>query len=148
MYSISQVGKMMGFTPATLRYYESEGLLPFVKRKENGIRYFEEKDLDLLATIRFMKDTGASLGDIRNVIQLVMQGDETLQERLSYYLDQEQKIKDKIQQLSTDLKKVAWKIEYYQKAIEAGTEEVNQGEAGLYDLFYKDFDVDIEKKAN
>lgn len=137
MYSISQIAEMMGFTTATLRYYESQGLLPFVKRKESGVRYFEEKDLDLLATIRFMKDTGASLEDIRIVIQLVMEGDETLQERLTYYQEQEQKIKDKMMQLSGDLKKVAWKIDYYQKAIEAGTEEVKQGEAGLYALFYK-----------
>lgn len=137
----------MGFTPATLRYYESQGLLPFVKRKENGSRYFEKEDLDLLATIRFMKDTGASLGDIRDVIQLVMQGDETLSERLAYYVEQEQKIKNKIQQLSGDLKKVAWKIEYYQKAVAAGTEQVNQGEAGLYTLFYKESNHDVEIKT-
>ena len=42
-YSISEVAKMMGVTPSTLRYYDQEGLLPNIKRK-NGVRVFEEED--------------------------------------------------------------------------------------------------------
>ena len=42
-YSISQVAKMMGVTPSTLRYYDQEGLLPHIKRV-NGMRVFEDED--------------------------------------------------------------------------------------------------------
>lgn len=42
-YTISQVSEMMGVTPSTLRYYDQEGLLPNIKRK-NGIRIFEDKE--------------------------------------------------------------------------------------------------------
>ena len=41
-YSISEVAKMMGVTPSTLRYYDQEGLLPNIKRK-NGVRVINVK---------------------------------------------------------------------------------------------------------
>ncbi|MEK1383577.1 MerR family DNA-binding transcriptional regulator, partial [Limosilactobacillus fermentum] len=37
-YSISQAAAMMGTTPSTIRYYDKNGLLPFVKRDQNGRR--------------------------------------------------------------------------------------------------------------
>ena len=46
-YSIKEIAEMMGVTPATLRYYDQEGLLPDVKRV-NGIRVFEDKDFKML----------------------------------------------------------------------------------------------------
>lgn len=33
-YSIGQAAKMTGLTAHTLRYYEKEGLLPFLKKKQ------------------------------------------------------------------------------------------------------------------
>lgn len=35
-YSIGQVAKKTGLTTHTLRYYEKEGLLPFIKKKRFG----------------------------------------------------------------------------------------------------------------
>lgn len=42
-YSIKEVADMMNVEPSTLRYYDSVGLLPGVKRV-NGRRVFEDKD--------------------------------------------------------------------------------------------------------
>ena len=36
---------MMGISVSTLRYYDKEGLLPFIERKENGSRIFKDADL-------------------------------------------------------------------------------------------------------
>ena len=47
-YSIREVAKMMGVTPSTLRYYDQEGLLPNIKRK-NGVRVFEKEDFSKIA---------------------------------------------------------------------------------------------------
>ncbi|MGP7815730.1 MerR family DNA-binding transcriptional regulator [Niallia sp. 01092] len=32
-----------------LRYYENEGIMPFIKRNDNGIRIYEKEELDLYA---------------------------------------------------------------------------------------------------
>ena len=38
----------MGVSVPTLRYYDKEGLLPFIEKKENGTRIFKEEDLKSL----------------------------------------------------------------------------------------------------
>lgn len=44
-YSISEVAKELNLTTYTLRYYDKEGLLPFVERTTNGTRLFKESDI-------------------------------------------------------------------------------------------------------
>ena len=45
----------MGVSVPTLRYYDKEGLLPFIEKKENGTRIFKEEDLKSLDIISCMK---------------------------------------------------------------------------------------------
>ena len=47
-YSIGQVAEKMGLTAHTLRYYEKEGLLPFVKKTGSGLRIFSDEDIGWL----------------------------------------------------------------------------------------------------
>ncbi|MCM3006113.1 MerR family DNA-binding transcriptional regulator [Priestia koreensis] len=37
-YNINEVSKMMNIPSHTIRFYEKEGLIPFVKRGENGYK--------------------------------------------------------------------------------------------------------------
>ncbi len=46
-FSISEVAKELNLTPYTLRYYDKEGLMPFVERRPNGTRLFKESDIEL-----------------------------------------------------------------------------------------------------
>ena len=46
-YTISEAAEKVGIPPTTIRYYDKEGLLPNIKRK-NGIRVFEDIDLRLM----------------------------------------------------------------------------------------------------
>lgn len=38
MYTVGEMAKMLGVPASTLRYYDKEGLLPFVGRSTGGIR--------------------------------------------------------------------------------------------------------------
>lgn len=40
------MAKRLGVAPSTLRYYDKEGLLPFVERSSTGIRVFKEADYE------------------------------------------------------------------------------------------------------
>lgn len=121
-YSISQVAKMMGVTPSTLRYYDQEGLLPHIKRV-NGMRVFEDEDFRWLRVLNCLKNTKMPIKKIRKYVELAQKGDETLQER--YHLIQEQKeyILSQIQEYQYYLQEIEYKEWYYQQAIQAGSEE-------------------------
>ena len=80
-YTVGQMAKMLGLAGSTLRYYDKEGLLPFVERSSGGIRMFREKDYEWLQIIECLKKAGMSIKDIKKYIVLLQQGDSTIQER-------------------------------------------------------------------
>ena len=38
LYTVGEMERLLGVTASTLRYYDKEGLLPFVERSSGGIR--------------------------------------------------------------------------------------------------------------
>jgi DNA-binding transcriptional MerR regulator len=67
----------MNVPTSTIRFYDKEGLLPFVERMESGYRIFSENDLAMLRTIDCLKKTGMPIKQIRQFISWVQQGDES-----------------------------------------------------------------------
>ena len=55
VYTVGEMAKLLGITASTLRYYDKEGLLPFVERSSGGIRMFQESDFEWLQVIGCMK---------------------------------------------------------------------------------------------
>ena len=54
-YTIKQVSQMTGQSISALRYYDREGLLPELRRRESGYREFGESDLYALELIECFK---------------------------------------------------------------------------------------------
>ena len=52
IYTVGEMAQRMGVPASTLRYYDKEGLLPFVERSSGGIRMFRENDFEWLQVIR------------------------------------------------------------------------------------------------
>ena len=82
MYSIQEVSKKTGLTAHTLRYYEKEGLSSGVERTQGGFRQYTDEDLEALGLICCLKNTGMSLQDIAQFVELTHQGECTLKERV------------------------------------------------------------------
>lgn len=122
-YSIKQIADMMNVTTATIRYWDNEGLLPYVN-KVNGRRVFEDKDFKWLRVLNCMKNINMPIKKIKEYVELVMQGDITLQARYEMILEQKQFIQNQINDLNNCLKEFEYKEWYYKKAIKAGTEKV------------------------
>jgi len=125
-YSISEAAKRMNTMPYTLRYYEKEGLLPFIDRNANGIREFKESDFEWLALIECLKGTGMPIKEIGEFISWCMEGDSTLQKRLDMFLKQKDELEKKMAELQKYLDKIDYKIWYYTTAVEAGTESIHK----------------------
>ena len=122
-YSIKEVADMMNVEPSTLRYYDSMGLLPGVKRV-NGRRVFEDKDFKWLRVLNCMKKINMPIDKIKAYVELAEKGDSTLQERFDMILEQKQIVLGQIAELKECLKEFEYKEWYYTEAIKAGTEKV------------------------
>lgn len=120
-YTISEAAEKTGLPPSTIRYYDKEGLLPNIKRK-NGIRVFEDMDLRLMGLLTCLKNTGMPIKRIRDYVDLTSKGDDTLQERYEIIKAQRQFVLDQIEQLQYYLEELDFKDWYYNKALAAGSE--------------------------
>ena len=54
-YTIGEVASEMGIPASTIRYYDSNGLLPGVLRTEGGMRLFTRADLEWLRLVGYLK---------------------------------------------------------------------------------------------
>lgn len=124
-YTIGDIAKKMNLPTSTIRFYDKQGLLPFLERDKNGRRRFKENDLNFLRVITCLKKSGVSVDVIAKFVGLCMEGDATLKERFDYLSMEESNLVDKITDLSNQLEYLRYKKWYYEKALEAGTESVN-----------------------
>lgn len=125
-YTIKQVAEKMGVTVPTLRYYDKEGLLPFVDKKPNGTRVFKEEDFQWLAIITCMKNSGMPIKDIKKFMDFCNGGDNTLKERLEIFIERKEAVQKQMEELNKVMETINHKIWYYETAIEAGTEAVHK----------------------
>lgn len=124
LYTVSEMAKLLDIPPSTIRYYDKEGLIPFVERSASGIRMFKESDYEYLKIINCLKQSGMRLKDIKTFIQMVMKGDETIEQRLQLFQKQKETVEKQIKELQEILNIVNFKCWYYEKAKEAGTTSV------------------------
>ena len=66
-YTVGEMAKILHVAPSTLRYYDKEGLLPFVERSSGGIRLFKDSDFEWLSMIECMKQTGMPIKEIKAI---------------------------------------------------------------------------------
>ena len=124
LYTVGEMAKLLGVAPSTLRYYDQEGLLPFVERSSNGIRVFKDADYEWLQVIECLKKTGMPLKDIREFIHMSMQGDKTINQRLELIIRQQEAVHKQMEELQQTLETLDFKRWYYETARDAGTTAV------------------------
>ncbi len=124
IYTVSEVARILNVAPSTIRYYDKEGLLPFVARSGSGIRVFSDADLGWLKMISCLKSTGMPIKDIRRYIESALEGDSTLDERLGIIYEQRDRLRKQMKELQKTMDIVEYKCWYYETAKAAGSEQV------------------------
>ena len=125
-YSISEVAEKLNLTVYTLRYYDKEGLMPFVERTSNGIRVFKESDIDALKVIECLKSTGMPIKEIKKFIDWCSDGDSTLRQRYDMFLERKAAVEALLEELNGTMELINHKCKYYKTALEAGTEDIHK----------------------
>ncbi|WP_255286663.1 MerR family transcriptional regulator [Bacillus sp. AFS076308] len=109
-YTIGQVSKINHLSISKLRYYDSQGLFPFLKRTEKGDRVFNEDALKFLEIILCLKNTGMPIKDIKQFVDWSMDGDDTIPQRLEMMKQQEINVLQQIRDTEENLIKIQQKI--------------------------------------
>jgi DNA-binding transcriptional MerR regulator len=124
-YTIKQVSEKTKLKPHVLRYYEREGLLPFVGRSDSGIRRYSEDDLEWLGLICCLKNTGMTIKQIKDFVVLSIQGKETLKRRCDMLEEHKKDVEAQIAEMQKYLCKVEHKIkcftEQYERYVQDNT---------------------------
>lgn len=122
LYTVGEMAKETGIPASTLRYYDKEGLLPFVERSAGGVRMFTDADREALTVIECLKRSGLSIREIRAFMEMCAQGDASLGERKALFEARRDAVRDQIDQLGRTLAVLEYKCWYYETAEAAGTE--------------------------
>ena len=109
-YTIKDAARIMGVPTSTIRYYDKEGLLPFVERLASGYRIFTEKDIATLRIIDCLKKTGMSIKEIRQFSSWLEQGDSSLQQRYDMFLERRRVVKQQMAELQKILDTVQSRV--------------------------------------
>jgi DNA-binding transcriptional MerR regulator len=109
-YTIGEVAKMNHLSISQLRYYDNQGLFPFLKRTEKGDRVFDEDALKFLEIILCLKNTGMPIKDIKQFVDWSMNGIDTTPQRLEMMRQQEMNVIQQIRETEENLRKIQQKI--------------------------------------
>lgn len=123
-YTIGQLAKKMNVSIHTLRYYDNEGLLPFVQRNSGGQRVFTHRDLIFLNTIECLKSTGMPLKDVKKYIEWCLEGLPTVPQRYEMFLERKALVEKEIAQMQKILATIDYKCDFYKKALATGNVDV------------------------
>jgi len=114
---IAKVSELTDVSPDTLRYYERIGLLPSVHRKDNGIRDFQEIDIRRIEFIKCMRKAGIPIETLIEYINLVKEGDKTINARKNILIEQRDKLVRKMAEMQETLDLLNYKINAYEDAV-------------------------------
>lgn len=112
-YTIREISEMFELPSSTLRYYESEGLLPEVPKSSSGQRIYSDEHVERLKCINCFKRTGMTIPQLRKFF--IYEADEAahIDKIISLLKNQEQIVNEKLIQLQKDSAHVHHKVEYY-----------------------------------
>ena len=116
-YLIKDASKKLNISIYTLRYYDKEGLTPFVKKDENGVRKYTEEDLEWIRLLMNLRDIDMPISNIKEYIQLYLQGDKTIDERRDLMGRYTEYIKKKIENTINNLEMAIRKLKQYDSAV-------------------------------
>ena len=114
MYSINDVAEICDLSAYTIRFYDKEGLLPFITRNNTGNRQFSENDLEMIKLICCLKNSGMQIKDIKKYIDLFMVGDSTASMRKQMMIDHRKSVIKQISDLKKQQSIIELKIAFYE----------------------------------
>ena len=121
LYTIGDAAAELGMPASTIRFYEKNGLIPNQQRSSDGRRLFDEDDLEWMRFVERLKVSGMPIKEIREYIQLYIEGDSTIEERRRIVYERRAAIDAQLEELKLARDFIDYKCWFYDVARESGT---------------------------
>lgn len=115
--TIAEVSKKFGLSQDTLRYYERIGLIPYVHRRQSGIRDYSEEDCRWIEFIKCMRSAGLPIEVLIEYVALFQQGEGTVEARKELLIGQRKLLTEKLEEMKKTLERLDYKIGGYGQSI-------------------------------
>src|SRR5262245_49195522 len=110
--SVAEAAALVGLSAHTLRYYEQQRLVR-PDRNASGYRQYSPADLRRLVFLTRMRLSGMTIRDLKRYISLADQGPATIPERRQIMLEQRNRIRRQLRELTIALETTEFKIRTY-----------------------------------
>lgn len=119
MYTVKEVAQRLNLTEHTIRFYTDKGLVPNIQRDKYNNRLFDEESLNWLIRVKYLKDCGMSIKDVKHFVDLYLDGDSSILLRYEIIL----KYKEIAQE---QLEEATRRVEFMEKKAKRYREIINQ----------------------
>jgi len=116
--TVAQMARTTGVSAHTLRYYERVGLLRPVTRTAGQQRRYRDSDVEWVAFLLRLRQTGMPIAQIREYADLRHQGDATTRSRLDLLEAHQLTLRDRIAELRAHERALSDKIGIYRRALD------------------------------
>jgi DNA-binding transcriptional MerR regulator len=122
--NISEAAKISGLTAATLRYYESEGLIPPVTRKNGGVRDYQKDDLGWIDFIKCMRSAGMSVDSLIEYTTLFRNGTQSDEARKNILIRERDQLIAKQKEINETIERLNGKIKSFEGNLKASEDSL------------------------
>ncbi|MEP7157132.1 MAG: MerR family transcriptional regulator [Betaproteobacteria bacterium] len=119
-FRIGELATLSGRSVHTIRWYESQGLMPGVTRDSGGRRVYDALHVGWLELMTRLRDTGMSIAEMREYTALVKEGKGTLKQRQAQLAAHRERVKLNIAELNLAVKLIDRKLAFYADWIDSG----------------------------
>lgn len=113
--TIKEAAAHTGLSAHTIRYYEREGLIPFLARDKNNNRIFDQDALHWLELLTCLRMTGMPLAKQKEIVELTKCGDDTVSERISVLKAHQEEMYRRQEKMNRAFQKIEKKLAYYEQ---------------------------------
>lgn len=116
-FTIAEVSDRTGLSPDTLRYYEKAGLIERVGRTGGNHRCYSGADLEWLAFLLRLRETGMPIAEMQRFAALRSGGPATVADRLIMLRDHRRQLEKRLRGLRRAAKALDAKIGHYEQLL-------------------------------
>ncbi|MGX6608160.1 MerR family transcriptional regulator [Micromonosporaceae bacterium Da 78-11] len=129
--TIAEVAERTGLSKDTLRWYESEELIPSVRRDASGHRAYGDAAVKMIELVIRLRRTGMPVRDVKNFVAMTQQGAATHGRRLALLREHRQRVLAHLAEAQGDLHAIESKIDHYIDLISQGRDCADQAGTDL-----------------
>ena len=119
---IGELSARTGRSVHTIRWYETQRLMPGVRRDTAGRRVYHEQHVGWLDLLDRLRRTGMTIRQMQQYTALVKQGGKTLAARRDLLAEHRKTVQAMIEDLSDSLQLIDSKIDFYGQWLVTGSQ--------------------------